>query len=78
MKWRWPFRRRLPPLKSETRARDQRIIDLDHELAIAHRAQRLHQRRIDRMILDLGEQFAAATRQMADRVVGPNGRRNGT
>lgn len=76
MSW-WPFRRRLEPLRPQTHEHDRRIIDLDRELAEERGALREQQRHLDRYILELGAQFASITQQMTDRIVDPNGTRNG-
>jgi hypothetical protein len=69
MSWWWPFRRRLEPIKPETREHDRRIVDLDRALALEHRATRLQQRRLDRFIQELGEQFETTARQVTERIV---------
>jgi hypothetical protein len=75
MSW-WLFRRRLEPLKPQTREHDRRIIDLDRELAEERGALRAQQHRLDRHVVELGEQFALVAQQVTERIVNPNGTRH--
>jgi hypothetical protein len=63
------FRRGLAPLKPETRANDRAIIDLDRKVAEAHDALQRSHSRLDRVILETGEQFAIVAQQLQRRVV---------
>lgn len=72
MNW-WPFRRKLPPIKEETRQHDHEIIALDRAVAEEHAATHQSHRRLQRAIDEMGEQFAIATAQITRRVVDPNG-----
>ena len=67
MSW---WRRKLDPLPQETLQRDQKIIELDRELAEEHGAARERQQRLNRFLAQMGELFVGSVLNMEHDIGG--------